>query len=451
MVTIPHILKDIAKIFSNNGKSVYLVGGAVRDMLRGGEGKDLDLATDALPEDVTAMFHAAKCRVIPTGIKHGTVTVVFQGNPFEITTFRTESDYGDGRHPEKVAFARTIEEDLSRRDFTMNAIALELPSGRVVDPFGGSVDIKNRLVRCVGSPLERFGEDGLRPLRCVRFAAQLGFAVDSDTLAAIQPSLSITEKVSAERKRDELDKILAAKGAINGLRLMEKTGLLALILPEVAACRNVDQKGFHRFDVLDHSLLACGYAATEEYPREVCLAALLHDIGKPATRKKGEDGVWTFYRHEQESERLARDILTRLRYPNAVIDTVCLLVACHMFHYTDDWTDAAVRRFVMRVGEGHLPNLYRLRRCDAFATVSEPLPHTFLMPLIDRVNAILAQKRALSLKDLAVSGSDLIALGITPGPRLGVILNELLETVIDDPELNVKEKLLEIARNMEAR
>lgn len=155
--------------------------------------------------------------------------------------------------------------------------------------------------------------------------------------------------------------------------------------------------------------------------------------------------------HEQESERLARDILTRLRYPNAVIDTVCLLVACHMFHYTDDWTDAAVRRFVMRVGEGHLPNLYRLRRCDAFATVSEPLPHTFLMPLIDRVNAILAQKRALSLKDLAVSGSDLIALGITPGPRLGVILNELLETVIDDPELNVKEKLLEIARNMEAR
>ena len=427
---------------------MFLVGGAVRDMLRGMKGKDLDLATDARPEEVAAMFRAENCRVIPTGIKHGTVTVLFKGEAFEITTFRTESDYGDGRHPDVVSYAANIEEDLSRRDFTMNAVALELPSGNIVDLFGGRIDIQNRVIRCVGDPSERFGEDGLRPLRCCRFAAQLGFSIDAATMNAIEPALPVTEKVSAERKRDEIDKILGSAKPSAGFLIMEKTGLLALLLPELSACRGVEQKGYHRFDVLDHLLLACDYAAAKAYPPEVRCAALLHDIGKPSVRKMDESGVWTFYMHERESEKSARALLVRLRYSNAFIDTVCHLIAEHMFHYTDDWSDAAVRRFIIRAGEDHLQNLYKLRRCDAAGAAGEIPPPDLLVPLMDRVNRILAEKKALSIKDLTVSGSDLIALGVKPGPRLGAILNELLEAALDDPELNTREKLLEIAGNM---
>lgn len=447
------MLKDIALIFAGNGKQSFLVGGAVRDMLRGEKAHDFDLATDATPEEVAAMFRAlgrgAKgCSVIPTGVKHGTVTVHFKGEAFEITTFRTESEYRDGRHPEKVVYAATIEEDLSRRDFTMNAVALELPKGRVVDPFNGRADIQNGVIRCVGSPLERFSEDGLRSLRCVRFASQFGFSIDKETLAAIPQTLSITAKVAAERKRDELDKIIGSRKPSTGFLLMEQTGLLHELLPELAGCRNVEQKGGHRFDVLDHSLLACDFAAEKGWPHEVRLAALFHDIGKPVVCAVNEFGVRTFYRHDREGAALARNILSRFRYSNAVIDTVVHLIEEHMFQYTEDWSDAAVRRFIIRVGKAHLPKLYKLRHADAFATAGEPPRPDFLIPLMDRANRVLDEKKALSLKGLAISGKDIIDMGVTPGPRIGIILNELLEAVLDDPELNTKEKLLEIAGKM---
>jgi hypothetical protein len=207
----------------------------------------------------------------------------------------------------------------------------------------------------------------------------------------------------------------------------------------------------HRFDVLDHSLFACDYAAREQYPAEVRLAALLHDTGKPVTRKIDENGIWTFYRHEAESELIARNMLTRLRYPNALIDAASHLVKEHMFHYTADWTDAAVRRFIIRAGESSLENLYRLRRADSWAASGlEPDPN-LLLPLAERVDAVLAQGRALTLKDLAVSGNDLMAVGIKPGKTMGIILTELLETVLDDPELNTREKLLEIAGKINGR
>jgi tRNA nucleotidyltransferase/poly(A) polymerase len=463
------LLREIAAVFQNHGRDLYLVGGAVRDLFRGKKPQDWDLATSAPPEEVTAMFR----RVIPTGIKHGTVTVHYKGRAVEVTTFRTESDYRDGRRPGRVEFAATIEEDLGRRDFTMNAIALRLPGGETVDPFGGAADIKRRLIRCVGEAAERFSEDGLRPLRAVRFAATLGFRLDEAALAAIRPALEVTAKVSPERVRDELDKILGAgasapagtdagadadaggeahgKRPSTAFRLMEQTGLLDLLLPELAACRGVNQKGYHRFDVLDHSLLACDYASREQYPREVILAALFHDLGKPATRKMGEQGVWTFYQHEQESSRLCRNILTRLRYPNAIIDGTCHLIEEHMFHYTEDWSDAAVRRFIIRAGEDHLENLYRLRRADTCAMAGlEPDPAA-LLPLIQRVDKILAGSRAFSLKDLAVSGKDLIALGVKPGKHMGIILQELFETVVDDPAMNSREKLLEIAGKINER
>jgi putative nucleotidyltransferase with HDIG domain len=453
-VRIHPLLREIAAVFQNRGREVYLVGGAVRDLFRGKKPQDWDLATNAPPEEVISLFR----RVIPTGIKHGTVTVHYQGRAVEVTTFRTESDYRDGRRPGRVEYAATIEEDLSRRDFTMNAIALRLPGGEPADPFGGRGDIQKRIIRCVGNPAERFSEDGLRPLRAVRFAATLGFTLDDAARAAIRPALGITAKVSPERVRDELNKILGAGGGENSggrpsaaFRLMEETGLLELLLPELAACRGVDQKGYHQFDVLDHSLLACDYAAMERYPQAVILAALFHDLGKPLTRRADEQGVWTFYQHEQESARLCRHILTRLRYPNAVIDETCRLIGEHMFHYTENWTDAAVRRFIIRAGEENLENLYRLRRADSYAQGGIKPPADSLLPLVSRVDEVLAGSRAFSLKDLAVSGRDLMAIGVKPGKCMGIILKELFETVVDDPAQNSREKLLEIAEKINQR
>jgi len=443
--TIDPVLKEIAAIFNDNGKQVYLVGGAVRDMLMGKKIHDWDLATDALPEEVTAIFRAAKGKVIPTGIKHGTVTVLYKKHSIEVTTFRLETGYSDGRRPDKVQFSADIEEDLSRRDFCMNAVALRLPSGEVIDPFGGEKDIKAKIIRCVGNAAERFGEDGLRPLRAVRFAAQLGFEIEKNTLDAINGALGVSAKVSQERVRDEIDKILASPVPSRAFLLMEKTGLLELFLKELAVCRGIEQKGYHNFDVLDHSLLACDYAAANGYSHELRLAALLHDIGKPPAREMDKSGVWTFYRHEEIGASMCQKILRRLRYSNEVIDSVCHLVKEHMFHYTQDWSNSAVRRFIARVGEGSLEDLYRLRRADTFALAGKETEPINLVALADRVEKILAEEHAFTLKDLAVSGKDLMAIGIEGGKTMGIILKELLETVLDDPEQNTREKLLEIA------
>jgi putative nucleotidyltransferase with HDIG domain len=343
----------------------------------------------------------------------------------------------------------------------MNAIALRLPSGEIVDPFGGEADIKKGIIRCVGNASERFSEDGLRPLRAVRFTAQLGFAIEKNTLEAINGALRVCEKVSMERVRDEIDKILASPLPSAAFLLMEKTGLLSLFLNELAVCRGIYQNGFHSFDVLDHSLLACDYAARNRYSHKLQLAALLHDIGKPQARKADEnvfvngtsangipaDSVWTFYRHEEISKNICRKMLSRLRYSNSVADQVCHLVKEHMFHYTEDWSSAAVRRFVVRVGEENLEDLYRLRRADTFAHKSQESDPQNLMLLANRIEKVLAESRAFRIKDLAVSGNDLTETGIPSGKILGIILKELLETVLDDPKQNSKEKLLEIARN----
>jgi tRNA nucleotidyltransferase/poly(A) polymerase len=450
LITIHPILQEAAALFDARGRELCLVGGAVRDMLRGMKAQDWDLATDAPPQEVTDIFRNAKARgrVIPTGIKHGTVTVIYKGRNMEITTYRTETGYADGRRPGKVQYVSSIEEDLSRRDFTMNAVALRLPNGRKIDPFDGEKDIKAGIIRCVGDPAARFAEDGLRPLRSVRFAAQLSGTIDPLTMSAIPGALEICAKVSAERVRDEIEKIIASGKPSRAFLLMEQTGLLRLFLPELAACRGIDQKGFHRFDVLEHSLLACDYAAEKQYPQEVRIAALLHDIGKVPARKLDEQGIWTFYQHEAESERMARSILVRLRWPNVLIDSVSRLVKGHMFHYTDDWSDAAVRRFIARTGGENLANVYRLRRADAYATASvEPGPD-FLLPLEDRVEKILNEKHAFSLKDLEVNGNDLIDMGIEPGKTIGIILGELLETVLDDPAQNTRGALLAIAERI---
>jgi len=444
-VRIHPILKEIAELFSAAGKKVYLVGGAVRDILRSCEPEDWDLATDATPETVSTLFR----HVVPTGIKHGTVTVIYKGHMLETTTFRTETGYSDGRRPDEISYAATIEEDLSRRDFTMNAIAVELPGGHLVDPFDGQGDINRRLIRCVGAPSERFGEDGLRPLRAARFAAQLGYQLDRAAEIAIPKALDKTALVAPERVRDELEKMLRAPYPSIGFLVMEKTGLLALLLPELARCRGVEQKGHHRFDVLDHSLKACDAVSSDQ--TLVRLAALFHDLGKPQTMAVNDEGNRTFYGHEEVSARLAEEICHRFRYPNATIDFVVHLIRNHMFHYEESWTDAAVRRFVVRIGESNLADAYALRRADMYATEGFGVAADALAPLSNRVRDVLAKTKVLSIKDLAVDGRDLSQSGIATGPRMGIILRELLETVLTDPEMNERTRLIELAVRLDKR
>jgi putative nucleotidyltransferase with HDIG domain len=442
MVVIPPLLKEIAAVFTAHGRKAFLVGGAVRDMLRGKKCVDYDLASDAQPEEVMRMFPG----VIPTGIKHGTVTIRYKKHSIEVTTFRLDGAYRDGRRPDSVDYAASIEEDLSRRDFTMNAIAAELPGGRIVDPFEGRTDIAKKIIRCVGRAADRMNEDGLRSLRALRFASQLGFELDTDLLQAIEENPAMILPVSVERVKMEFDKIIASAKPSTAMLYMEKCRLLEMILPELSRCRGVEQRGYHRFDVLTHSLLSCDYAARRAYSQSVRLAALFHDIGKPGTAKRSVAGVWTFHGHEQLSAELTRTLMTRLRYSNTEIDATVHLVREHMFSYTDSFSDSAVRRFVRRVGEENLHDLFDLRRADSFGMTGIEPPFELSLDFRDRIASVLEKSRVFSLKDLAVNGHDLIEAGIPSGKHLGIILNRLLEAVIDDPELNDREKLLQLTR-----
>ncbi len=445
---IPRVVKDFSSVFRSAGFQCYLVGGAVRDILLSRPHTDFDVATDALPTQVTQLFR----RVIPTGIKHGTVTVLFQGTTFEVTTFRTESGYRDGRRPDSVTFAPSIFDDLSRRDFTINAIAYDVLADRVEDPHGGREDLRRNIIRAIGDPGERFREDGLRPLRACRFAAQLGFKVEESTLRAIPGSLDILEKVSQERIRDEILKILESPAPSAGFTLMNETGILAVVLPELQAGAGIAQGTLHCYDVLQHSLYACDAAPVQSLTLR--LAALLHDVGKPMTRGTAPDGRPTFYGHEKVSAQLTREILARLKLPNAVIKDVSHLVEHHMFNYQEEWSDAAVRRLIARVGEASIRDLVALRRADQVGMCRENARHfpEGLAEFTRRVDEVLSSGKAFTVSRLAIDGRQIMSeLGLPPGPQVGIILNELLQSVLEDPALNEKERLLEIARKLYAQ
>lgn len=466
-VNIPKILQDFYKIFEKNGFQAYLVGGAVRDICLKKKPSDWDIATNATPQDVMKMFKF----VVPTGFEHGTVTVHFNKTEIEVTTFRTESGYSDARHPDKINYAATIEEDLARRDFTMNAIAVNLKNGKIVDPYGGQKDIKKRLIRTVGNAHERFMEDGLRPIRALRFASKLGFAIEEKTYQEISQK-DVQNKItsiSIERFRDEFEKMMLSKKPSVALKLMEETGILNLFIPEFSKCRGCiqsDYRAFHKFDVLDHLFYACDGAP--ENKLNVRLAALFHDIGKPDAKnitmqevfdskeccKKNLETI-TFYNHEKYSAEITQKIMTRLKFSNEMIKNVIHLVKEHMFHYEENWTNAAVRRFIIRVGKENLEDLYDLRFADMYGMWNQKIeikysePVALLLELKERINEELMKQNALSLKDLNVNGKDLMENGIPAGKKLGEILNHLLDCVIEDPSLNSREKLLEIAKNID--
>lgn len=467
-IKLDSTLIEFGKVFFQAGYKAYLVGGAVRDMLMKVPAHDWDVATNATPQDVIKLFKF----VVPTGIEHGTVTVHYKGNEIEVTTFRTEAGYSDGRHPDSINYAATIEEDLARRDFTMNAIAASLEDGILTDPYGGQDDIKNKLIRTVGAAHERFMEDGLRPVRALRFASKLGFSIEKNTYSEIfkKEIQAKAASISIERFRDEFEKIMASPKPSVGLKLLEESGLLDIFIPEFKICRGCiqsDYRAFHKFDVLDHLFYACDGAPADKL--NVRLAALFHDIGKPAAKKilhetvldgekndgsKKEIETITFYNHEAFGEKITQKLMTRLKFSNDMISNVCHLVKEHMFHYESNWSEAAVRRFIIRVKPECMEDLYDLRLADMYGMYNEKVDVRYsesvklLLELKARVEKELSKKTALSLKSLAVNGRDLMQLGIPAGKELGRILNELLECVIEDPAMNNKEMLIETAKKI---
>ncbi len=440
MLHVPGPLRPIAAILRNAGYHCYLVGGAVRDMVAGRSVTDLDLATDAPPQAVMKLFR----RVIPSGIEHGTVTILFKGKPYEITTFRTEREYHDGRRPQQVEFTASIEEDLGRRDFTVNGMALEIPDARLVDPFDGRGDIKRRLIRAIGDPDERFSEDSLRLMRAVRFALQLDFSIEPRTFSAIQRRAAGIKRVSAERIRDELTRMLATPQPAAGFGLLRQAALLEQVLPELLEGIGVEQDSAVAPDVFEHLLLSVNGAPAERL--DIRWAALLHDIAKPRCRARLDNGAVHFHGHDEMSAQMAADILSRLRYPRRLVEHVMHLIRHHMFDYQRQWSDAAVRRFVARVGIDKIDDLLLLRAADTFGKTGRRRADQQINELRRRIDVVQQEQHAITIADLALNGSDLQhEIGIPPNRDMGTVLRFLLETVLEDPALNQRERLLEIA------
>ena len=424
----------------SHGHAAYAVGGSVRDSLLGRPAVDWDLATDARPDRLLAVFPGAVYEN-----RFGTVAVREGGREHEITTFRTDHDYADFRRPHRVEFGDSLELDLARRDFTVNAVAWGRPADGtapgLVDPYGGRADIAARILRAVGEPAARFREDALRMVRAVRLAAVLEFTIEPATLRAIADNAPLAAHVSGERVSAELTKLLGAPRPSAGLRLMHETGLLAVLLPELAAQPGVPQNKVPGEDLWDHTLRSVD-AASPANP-VVRLAALLHDIGKPATVDDGP-----FRGHEVTGAEMAQALLERLRTPRAAAQRVVHLVRNHMFTYEQDWGDAGVRRFIQRVGGEALDDLFALREADSVGSGLAPDAHA-LGELRARVEAELAAEVVLDRSRLAVRGDDLMAeLGLPAGPRLGRILERLLDRVIADPRLNDRPTLLLLAESM---
>ncbi len=438
---IPAEARAVVAALRAAGKRAYLVGGGVRDLLAGLKAIDFDVATDARPEEVRRIFP----RTAPTGIKHGTVTVLGSRADHEVTTFRRDGKYGDARHPDDVTYAETVEEDLSRRDFTFNALAYDPVDDKLIDLFGGVEDFERGVVRAVGDAVERFSEDGLRPLRAVRLAARFGFEVEAETLNAIPKVLERVRMVAAERVRGEIMKMLAtAPKPSYGVDLMRETGLLDIYIPELLEGYGVTQNEFHAYDVYTHSLYSCD-AAPAGKPL-VRLAALLHDVGKPRTRVV-RDGRVTFYNHQAVSRRMARRVLDRLRFSKKERDHVLHLIYYHMFGYTPSWTDAAVRRLIRKVGRENIADLFDLRIADWFGNGTNYGFPGYLRALERRINEAIAREEAFTEKDLAVDGRDVMAaLDVRPGPKVGEALSYLLERVLEDQSLNERERLLGLLR-----
>jgi tRNA nucleotidyltransferase (CCA-adding enzyme) len=452
---VPAEVRAVLEALWQGGHAAFLVGGGVRDELLGRPVTDWDVATGARPEQILAVFEGGRYEN-----RFGTVTVPAGGHDVEATTFRRDHRYGDHRRPDSVTFSDDIAEDLARRDFTVNAIAWGRDAGGSgaadgpraaepgwVDPTNGLGDLRSRLLRAVGEPQIRFDEDALRLIRAARLAAQLDFAIEPATLAAMAKTAELVRWVSNERIGGELRKMVAADPPSKAFAVMAETGLLEHALPELAAQRGVPQDKIHGHDLWAHSLTALDAAAKMDPDNQrLRLAALLHDIGKPTTFADGH-----FFGHDEEGARLAEVMLGRLAFARRDVEPVVRLIRQHMFSYERRWTGVAVRRFIRRVGRDLIDDQLNLRAADNVGSGLAP-DAGHLDELRDRVRAELAAGAPLSLRELAVDGSDLIReLDLRPGPLVGELLDRLLRSVIADPGLNTRDRLLAEARGWMAR
>lgn len=437
---LPKKVNFIIDTLQKHGFEGYAVGGCVRDAMLSRVPQDWDITTSAKPEQVKALFK----HTIDTGILHGTVTVMLDHEGFEVTTYRIDGEYEDARHPKEVQFTSNLLEDLKRRDFTINAMAYNEKDG-LVDAFDGLLDLERGIIRCVGVAEERFTEDALRMLRAVRFAAQLGFDIEPNTKAAITKLSSNLSKVSAERIQIELVKLLTSAHP-EQIKTAWETGLTKVFLPEFDAMMVTEQNNpHHKYTVGEHTIVAL---QNTECNKVLRLTMLLHDVAKPVCRTTDEAGVDHFYGHEDTGEEMTRKILRRLKFDNDTTNRVCRLVACH--DHMPALTEKSVRKAIFRNGTEQYPMLFAVKRADALA--QSLLQRKEKMESIDSYEqmyeAIIEKQQCLSIKELAIGGSELIAMGMQPGKKIGETLKMLLEMVLEEPSLNTKEKLIQQVHNL---
>lgn len=439
-IQLPDKVQKIINTLEEAGYEAYAVGGCVRDSILGRKPDDWDVTTSAKPEEMKCLFP----RTVDTGIKHGTVTVLLEGEGFEVTTYRIDGVYEDGRHPTEVNFTSNLKEDLRRRDFTINAMAYNEQCG-LVDLYGGLADMENRVIRCVGDARERFDEDALRMLRAVRFSAQLGFRIDGTTGEAVKALAPNLQKISAERIQAELVKLVTSPHP-DYLRTAYELGITAQILPEFDLCMKTPQRHKHHcYDVGEHILHSMLGVGPDKVLR---LGMLFHDIGKPQTLTVDPDGTTHNKRHPFEGEKITRKVMRRLKFDNDTTDKVTKLVLYHDYDIAP--TEAGVRRAINRMGEDIFSMIFTVRRAD-IAAQSDYMREEKLAKVayIEKLyQEVLARRDAVTLKDLAISGNDLIAGGMPPGRQIGVTLSALLERVLEDPSLNTREILLKLYKEL---
>lgn len=445
-IKIPQKVNEIIQTIRCNEYEAYAVGGCVRDAILGRNPQDWDITTSAKPEEVKALFR----RTIDTGIEHGTVTVMLGKEGFEVTTYRIDGEYEDGRHPKEVEFTASLEEDLKRRDFTINAMAYNEEEG-IIDLFDGIGDLKRGVIKCVGNPMERFSEDALRILRGVRFAGQLGFLIDKETKEAMGKKASTLEKISAERIRVELDKLLRSQHPEKIIEAYE-IGITSKILPELDAMLETRQNNpYHCYDVGTHCIKAVEYMnkiaaknAIETREHSVlCWTAFLHDVGKPIVISTDENGIDHFYRHEQKGEEIAIEILKRLKFDNYTMNLVSHLILWH--DYPLKVSKKSLRRCANKLGTENMEFFFYMKEADIYgqSDLEKKARFDLILNLRELYKEVLDAEECVSLKDLAITGRDLIEIGMEPGKQIGFVLNSLLEKVLEKPELNRRDKLLE--------
>lgn len=448
---IPPHISEIVKKFEDSGYEIYLVGGSVRDLLRKRVVKDWDLTTNATPQEMLKLFPDAvyENKFGTVGIKAPDLPETEHKGLVEVTTYRTEEDYKDRRHPEKVEWGKTVEEDLKRRDFTINAMALSLELRsknqelRIIDPYGGQKDLKNKLIRAVGDPAKRFKEDALRLMRSIRFASQLGFSIEERTLAALNNDAELLAEIAKERVRDELIKILASNFPYEGIMLLKNTGLLSQIIPELLEGIGVSQSRpgrHHTEDVFTHNVLSLKFTPSTD--PVVRFATLIHDIGKPKVAGSDEDGLVIFHNHEIAGAKIAQTITERLRFSKKEQEKIVKLVRWHMFTVDEKITDAAVRRFIRRIGVENVKDMMDLRVGDRLGGGTQTAESWRLKLFKKRLDEQMAPA-PFSINDLAIDGRDVMKeLGLKPSPKVGEILQQLFEEVDEDLEKNTREYLL---------